>query len=159
MANNNTYNAACVALIIAAIFGILSFFSAWFVINVSGYTANVSISGYGMIDNIIRDLFKGNAYIPLYIMILSAITLLIAFLPKLGVNIPAPRYSVMLIIIGLAILILAIVWGYGYYSYTDASLVGSVSGFSHAGFGFWYAIISGLLTVFIGALPALTKKV
>lgn len=163
MANNNTYNAASIILIFAALFGIISFFSGWFIMNPEiGFDGpNLVINGYGMLDGEWKGFFDGNAYIPLFVAILSIITLIIAFLPKLGVNVPAPRYSVMLVILGLAIFALTIVYGLGFYEpeFIQHIAVGGAKGFEHAGAGVWFAIISGLLTVFIGALPALTKKV
>jgi len=161
MANYNTYNMASVLLIVAAFFGIVSFFCGWFVYDgLHEGGAKAIITGSGMLDGEIKGFFDGNQFIPLYILILSAIALIIAFLPKMGVNIPAPRYSVMLVIVGLAILILAIVYGAGYYEPKMFEVaLGGASGFKFAGPGLWFAMISGILILFVGALPAFTKKV
>jgi len=163
MANRNTYNATTVILILAALIGILSFFCGWFVVGSEFGTMNWSLNGGAMLDGDVKNFFEGNAYIPLYVLILSAIALIIAFLPKMGVNISAPRYSVMLVIVGIAILILTIVYGVGNYNPANippfVGLLTSAGGFEFAGIGVWLSLISGIVMVLGGALPALTKKV
>lgn len=156
MASYNTYNSTTVVLIIAAVLGIISFFTGWMCIESDSLDcgAHLCFTGYGMLDSNYKDVFEGYAYIPLFVLILSVLSLVIAFLPKMGLNVDAGRYGLMLILIGLVTLILIFLFGLNHFEYMDFR----ETGFAKAGAGLILAIIFAVLDIIGGAMPALTRR-
>lgn len=154
MANDKTYNVATFILVFSAMLAILSFFCAWIKMDAGYEGINMGWTGYSVLNTNPVD-FGGIAFIPLFVLILGILLLIVAFLPKMGLNISAPKYSVILLILGFAILILAIVFMVSNFKIGDAQY----NIWENLGAGVWIVLVSGILTIFGGALPALTRKV
>ena len=108
-------------ILIAGLLAVVSFFVTW--------------SSPGTVTGLDLMKFGGDfkAYIPLIVLILGIIAILFAMFEFMGISFDALVQKIIVLVLGVIVLILP--------------LVMMEFKFTHVGFGFWLAVVSGLLLI------------